>query len=87
MSEKGRGKFFNYASNPISMVGFVGAGVSALVLVAFATIDLMGGHLGTYSALITFGILPMIFVGALILVPIGMWMKHHRLEKQHVSPE
>ena len=34
MSDKGRGKFFNYASNPISMVGFVIAGVSALLLIA-----------------------------------------------------
>ena len=58
-----------------------------VILVAFATIDLMGGDLGSYSALITFGLLPMIFVGALILVPIGMWLRHRKLQEQHVSPE
>lgn len=87
MDNKERGKFFNYASNPISLVGFVLAGVSGVVLAAFATIDVMGGHLGSYSALITFGLLPMVFVGALILVPIGMWLRHRKLQELHVSPE
>lgn len=87
MNDAERGKFFNYASNPISMVGFVLAGISAVVLVAFASIDLMGGHLGSYSALITFGLLPMVFVGALVLVPIGMWLRHRKLQEQHVTAE
>jgi nitrate/TMAO reductase-like tetraheme cytochrome c subunit len=87
MSDKGRGKFFNYASNPISMVGFIMAGISAIILVVFAAIDMMGGHLGSYSALITFGIMPMIFVGALILVPVGMWLRHRNLQIAHVPEE
>jgi len=87
MDKMGRGKFFNYASNPISMVGFVIAGITALVLVAFAAIDLAGGHLGAYSALMVFGLLPMVFVVGLVLVPVGMWLRHRKLQQEHVSPE
>jgi nitrate/TMAO reductase-like tetraheme cytochrome c subunit len=82
-----KARIVNYASNPITIAGAVLAGVSALLLVTFVTIDLAGGHLGAYSGLLAFGMLPAVFVGGLLLIPAGMIHRRRKLQIQHVSPE
>ena len=87
MNETGRGKFFNYANNTITIAGAVLAVPSAVILVTVVAINMMGGHLGPYSGIMAFMILPGVFVAGLVIMPIGIWLRRRRLIAAHVSEE
>src|SRR5512143_3071613 len=82
-----RGRFFNYANNPITIAGAVLAALSAVVLVTVVAINAMGGHLGPYSGIMAFMILPGVFVLGLLIMPAGIWLRRRRLLAAHVSEE
>jgi nitrate/TMAO reductase-like tetraheme cytochrome c subunit len=82
-----RGRFFNYANNPITIAGAVLAVLSAVILVTVVAINAMGGHLGPYSGIMAFMILPGVFVAGLVTIPVGIWWHRRRLLAQHVSEE
>ncbi len=82
-----RGRFFNYANNPITIAGTVLAVISAVILVTVVAINAMGGHLGPYSGIMAFMILPGVFVLGLLIIPAGIWLRRRRLLAAHVSDE
>jgi nitrate/TMAO reductase-like tetraheme cytochrome c subunit len=82
-----RGRFFNYANNPITIAGAVLAVISAVILITVVAINAMGGHLGPYSGIMAFMILPGVFVAGLVTVPVGIWFRRRKLLTQHVSEE
>ncbi len=82
-----RGRFFNYANNPITIAGAVLAVLSALMLLTVVAIHMMGGHLGPYAGIMAFMLLPGVFVGGLVVMPLGIWLRRRRLLSQHVSEE
>ena len=82
-----RGRFFNYANNPITIAGAVIAVLSAVLLITVVSINMMGGHLGPYSGIMAFMILPGIFIGGLVIMPVGTWLRRRKLLAAHVSDE
>ena len=82
-----RGRFFNYANNPITIAGAVLAAISAVVLVTVVAINSMGGHLGPYSGIMAFMILPGVFVLGLLIIPVGIWVRRRKLLAAHLSEE
>src|SRR5512139_4191355 len=82
-----RGRFFNYANNPITIAGTVLAGISAVILITVVAINTMGGHLGPYSGIMAFMILPGVFVLGLLIIPVGIWLRRRKLLSAHVSEE
>jgi hypothetical protein len=87
MSQDTRGRFFNYANNPITIAGAVFAVLSAVLLITVVSINMMGGHLGPYSGIMAFMILPGVFVGGLVVIPVGIWLRRRKLLAAHVSAE
>jgi len=79
------GRAFNYANNPISIVGIVLTTVAGLSIVTFMVIELAGGFHNPYIGIFAYLILPGIFVAGLVLIPIGMWRRRQRLVVEGVS--
>jgi len=82
-----RARFFNYANNTITIAGAVIAAISAVLLITVVSINMMGGHLGPYSGIMAFMILPGVFLAGLVIVPVGIWMRRRKLLAAHVSEE
>ncbi len=81
------GPVFNYANNPVSIVGIVITTVSGLSIIAFLLMELAGSVRNTYVGLFAYVILPAIFVFGLILIPVGMGLRRRRLLLEGVSAE
>ena len=64
--------------NGVSLFG-TGLAIAALVLIAcLYVMAQVGFHGGPYLGIITFLILPALFVLGLILIPVGNWLQHRR---------
>ncbi len=79
------GPVFNYANNPLSIAGIVLATVSGLSIAAFLVMEAAGSVRNPYVGIVAYVILPMIFLAALIVIPIGMWRRRRRLIASGVS--
>lgn len=64
--------------HPLSLAGAALASASALLIITFFAIGLVGFEGGPYQGILIFVILPAIFVCGLILIPIGV-VRHRRL--------
>src|SRR5262245_23483660 len=58
--------------HPISMVGTALASVAAVLMVVILILDFLGFHQNPYVGVLTFMILPGVFLFGLLLVPIGV---------------
>ncbi len=81
------GRLFNYANNPITILGIVLTTVSGLGIVTFVITQLYGGIRNPYTSIFSFIILPSIFVAGLVLIPLGMWRRSRKLRRDGVSDE
>src|SRR5215470_20144686 len=77
--------------NPISFVGAVLTTTGAITLIAFWFYDfLLPGPAHPYIGILLFLILPGVFVLGLLLIPIGILLRRHKLKAQgelrHVYP-
>jgi hypothetical protein len=74
----------------LSMLGTVIATVGAVLMVMLFAMELSGFHGGPYLGILTYLILPMVFVFGLVLVPLGV-MRKRKLDaeaaKQHEAPQ
>jgi nitrate/TMAO reductase-like tetraheme cytochrome c subunit len=70
------------AQNPISQVGVGLTTASALTLIGFWVVDVVGhgGSANPYVGIIFDLCLPALFILGLILIPIGIWWKRRRLK-------
>jgi len=73
------GRVFNYANNPLTIVGIVITTVAALLIVIFMVIELASGFRNPYVGIFGFVVLPGVFVIGLALIPPGMWRRRNRL--------
>jgi nitrate/TMAO reductase-like tetraheme cytochrome c subunit len=73
------GRLFNYANNPISLLGIALTTVSAILIVVFVASEMFGAIRNPYVGMFAFLALPTIFVVGLVLIPIGMLRRKKRL--------
>lgn len=79
------GRLFNYANNPVTLLGIVLTTVSAISILVFIIGEMAGGFRNPYIGIFAYMILPAVFVLGLILIPIGMWRRRARLIAAGVS--
>ncbi len=79
---KGRiGRVFNYANNPLTIIGIGLTTLSSLVILTFFVVELFGELHNPYIGLFAYVAMPAVFVLGLVLIPIGMWRRRHTLIK------
>jgi nitrate/TMAO reductase-like tetraheme cytochrome c subunit len=67
--------------NWTSLFGAVLAAVSAVLFLAFFLLDLLGFHTNPYLGIVTFLLLPVLFVLGLLLMPFGLWRARRRVAR------
>jgi nitrate/TMAO reductase-like tetraheme cytochrome c subunit len=70
----------------ISLVGAVVALVALMVIVMLAVMELTGFHGGPYLGILTYLILPMVAIGGLLLIPLGVWKRRRDLAASANDP-
>ena len=69
--------------NLLSVSGAVLTTVSAVLFLVFFFLDAFGFHSNPYLGIVTFLILPAIFVCGLLLIPLGFWRARRRAARGH----
>ncbi len=72
--------FLFYGNNPLSLIGGALTSASALVLIGFWVVDILGhgGSANPYLGIIFDLVLPGVFIFGLVLIPIGIfWRRRH----------
>lgn len=64
--------------SPVSVAGMVLTTVSAALFLVVFLADLFGLHTNPYIGILFFLILPAIFLGGLVLIPLGAWIERRR---------
>jgi len=70
----------------VSAIGVALSSLAAISFLAVLAIDLAGLRLGNYTGIISYVILPTIFVVGLVMIPIGLRLKRKRDEKRGGQP-
>lgn len=70
-----------FTVNIITMIGAVLTTVSAILILTLFFLDLFSFHTGPYAGMMAFLVVPMFFVGGLLLIPVGHWWEHRRERK------
>lgn len=68
-------------SSFFNMTSFVGAAIAAIsisLIVFLVALELFSGHSQAYMGIITFVLLPVFFMGGLVIVAFGMWTEKRR---------
>jgi len=75
--------FLFFGNNPISLIGGALTSASALTLIGFWVVAIFGhgGSSNPYIGIIFDLCLPALFVLGLLLIPLGMWLRHRYLTK------
>ncbi len=72
-------KLWNYANNPITIAGIILTTVLALLIIIFMIVEVTGGLHNPYAGMFAYVALPVFFVLALLLIPIGMLRRRRQL--------
>jgi nitrate/TMAO reductase-like tetraheme cytochrome c subunit len=67
--------------HPVALAGIVLATAGAVVFAALLAAELWGLFDNPYAGLVVFVVVPAIFAGGLLLIPLGMWLEHRRLQR------
>ena len=62
----------------VVLLGVVLTTISAGVFLVFFFLDLAGFHTNPYLGIVTFVLVPLVFVAGLALIPIGLWRRRRR---------
>jgi hypothetical protein len=73
-------------NNRLSAFGVALATSSAITLIVFFAGDLVGLHVGPYTGIIVFLILPAFFLLGLLLIPIGIWLRRRDHVRRGILP-
>jgi nitrate/TMAO reductase-like tetraheme cytochrome c subunit len=80
--------FFFFGNNPITLVGSGLTTASAITLIAYWSMEMLGrGFANPYLGIIFFLILPALFIIGLVLVPVGMLLRRRALQQADQIPE
>jgi hypothetical protein len=71
--------------NALSLVGTALAIAGLVLIVSLGFMEMLGFEGGPYLGILTYLILPMIFVLGLVLIPVGAVLYRRRLRKQHAE--
>ncbi len=80
-------KLANYARNPLTALGFGLTTVSGIALVVFLLLEAVGVVENPYVGLIGLAFLPAVFVGGLVLMPVGILLRRRKLIKRGDTAE
>jgi nitrate/TMAO reductase-like tetraheme cytochrome c subunit len=70
-----------FGNNPLSLAGGAITSASAVTMVAFWLAETFGRFTtNPYLGLIFFFILPILFIGGLVLIPLGVWLRRRKLQ-------
>ncbi|HLG18415.1 MAG TPA: NapC/NirT family cytochrome c [Bdellovibrionota bacterium] len=77
-------KWFNYffltvTQSPLSLAGSTITTASAFTFLALFAFESLGYSKGPYFGILTFMIVPAVFVAGLVLIPVGIWVYRRRL--------
>jgi nitrate/TMAO reductase-like tetraheme cytochrome c subunit len=80
--------FLFYGNNNISLIGGALTSASALVLIGFWIVDVLGhgGSENPYLGIIVDLCLPGLFILGLLLIPVGMWLRQRKLKSAGQVP-
>jgi len=78
-SRKSLGRVFNYANNPLTIIGTGLTTLSAIVIITFLVVEVFGDLENPYIGLFAYVAMPAVYVLGLILIPIGMWRRRRTL--------
>ena len=79
--------FFHLGKNPISLIGAGLTSASALTLLGFWCIEVLGHVvINPYLGIIFFLILPALFIFGLLLIPIGIYQRRRQLKAAGLLP-
>jgi len=70
--------FAAITGNLISLIGTLMMVLSLLFIAALLVMQAMGFEGGAYIGIITFVVLPVIFLAGVAIVPLGIWLQHRR---------
>jgi len=86
-SSKGKNwkSYYELLFNPMSLIGIVLIVLSTSTYVVTALIGIISGQGGAYSGIVTFIIMPPLFILGLILVPVGIWRRRRYLHRKGVT--
>ena len=70
--------FAAITGNIISLIGTLMMVVSLLFILALLVMQAMGFQGGAYLGIVTFVVLPMMFLAGIFTVPLGIWLKKRR---------
>jgi nitrate/TMAO reductase-like tetraheme cytochrome c subunit len=73
--------FLFFGNNPISLIGGALTSASALTLIGFWVVSIFGhgGSNNPYLGIIFDLCLPALFILGLLIIPVGMWLRHRHL--------
>jgi nitrate/TMAO reductase-like tetraheme cytochrome c subunit len=77
-----------FGNNPVSLAGGAITTASAMTLIGFWIVDILGhgGSANPYVGIIFDLCLPALFIFGLILIPLGIWIRHSRLKASSQIP-
>jgi len=76
-----------FGNNPISLAGGAITTASGVTMIGYWLVELFGRfNDNPYLGIIFFLLLPALFVGGLLLIPIGIWVRHKKLQRAGLIP-
>ena len=76
-----------FGNNPISLAGGAITTASGVTMIGYWLVELFGRfNDNPYLGIIFFLLLPALFVFGLLLIPIGIWVRHKKLQKAGLIP-
>lgn len=72
---------FLFTRHIVSLFGAIVTTVSAVFILTLFAFDAFGYHGGPYIGLVAFVVLPTVFIGGLLMIPVGHWLEHRREKK------
>ena len=76
-----------FGNNPISLAGGAITSASGVTMIGYWLVDIFGRpSANPYLGIIFFLILPALFIGGLVLIPIGVFLRHRVLQKAGQIP-
>src|ERR1700753_800739 len=79
--------FLFFGKNRLSLIGGAITSASALTLIAFWAVDILGhGFLNPYVGILIFLVLPALFLFGLLLIPVGIWIRRKELKRAGELP-
>jgi nitrate/TMAO reductase-like tetraheme cytochrome c subunit len=76
-----------FSNNWISLAGVVVVTTAAVAWLVFLPITLGNGRVHPYLGIVAYLLLPALFVGGLVLIPIGIYLRRLRLRKKGEIPK